>query len=91
MVVDILLLRPGIDTMQCGPDTGHFVTLAHGHHWSPLAGPRHDLYQMSSNVTFQFCTLPKFSTLRQIHKSGNSPKNLGRGPVINLITNFARG
>ena len=57
-----------------------------------IAGHANDLYQMSSNVTFQLYTPPKFSTLRQIHKFRNPPKNSGRGhPAINLITNFARG
>ena len=55
-------------------------------------GHVNNLYQMSSNVTFQLYTPPKFSTLRQIHKSENPPKNSGRGhSTINLITNFARG
>ena len=55
-------------------------------------GHVNNLYQMSSNVTFQLYTPPKFSTLRQIHKSENPPKNSGRGhSAINLITNFARG
>ena len=64
--------------------------------WDPgivtTIGHVNNLYQMSSNVTFQLYTPPKFLTLRQIHKSENSPKNSGRGhSVINLITIFARG